>query len=82
MRLLLQKNPSKKLPLKSHFLELQEWDQGPLFREPYRTNLLSMRKAFITITVIALLLSIIGTGVLVYIDSHSPIPSESSVSGE
>jgi hypothetical protein len=33
-----------------------------------------MRKVFIWITVIALIISIVGTGVIVYIDTTTPLP--------
>ncbi len=34
-----------------------------------------MRKAFITITVLALIASIVGTGVIVYFETSTPLPS-------
>ncbi len=46
-----------------------------------------MRKTIISITVILLILSILGTGVLVYVETSTPVSSEesspaSSLSGE
>lgn len=42
-----------------------------------------MRKTLITLTVIALLVSIVGTGVLVYVETNNtPIPTVDTVSGE
>lgn len=41
-----------------------------------------MRKILITVTVIALILSIVGTGVVVYIDMTTPVASQPLVSGE
>lgn len=41
-----------------------------------------MRKFFITLTVIALIVSIVGTGVIVYIDMNTPVSDTPIVSGE
>lgn len=41
-----------------------------------------MRKFIITFTVIALIISIVGTGVIVYIDMNTSIPEAPVVSGE
>jgi hypothetical protein len=41
-----------------------------------------MRKFLITLTVIALIVSIVGTGVVVYFDVTTPIPEAEVVSGE
>lgn len=37
-----------------------------------------MRKIFITVTVIALIVSIMGTGLLVYIETSNPTPIETT----
>lgn len=41
-----------------------------------------MRKFLITLTVVALILSIVGTGVVVYIDMTTPVDPQSAVSVE
>jgi len=41
-----------------------------------------MRKFIITFTVVALIISIVGTGVVVYIDMNTPISQTPTVSGE
>lgn len=41
-----------------------------------------MRKFIITCTVIVLIISIIGTGVVVYIDINSPLSETPVISGE
>jgi hypothetical protein len=41
-----------------------------------------MRKFFITFTVIALIISIVGTGIIVYIDMNTPMTESTTISGE
>ncbi len=42
-----------------------------------------MRKVLVTLTVVALIISILGTGLAVYFEAHTPVSSsDSSVSGE
>lgn len=41
-----------------------------------------MRKIFISLTVIALIVSIVGTGIIVYIETTLPVSDTPIISGE